>query len=371
MNYLNLNIRFASALVVGAVMLSSCHKDDKAKPSSNPTVTKVISGTSTDGQPKEVTEAPAGNVITLVGSGLEGINSIWFENANVPAGVKPAPVGPNPAMNTDNAITFRVPDTAWGGPSTVVLKNINGTEARFPLKVIALASVTQVSDYSYSGNQAITLTGNNLNGATATVKGSNAPLTVVSATKTQMIVSFPVGEAATSQIDITNSSGVTSYIPMFVNQNMANVVFSDTWGTTWGENSWGSAAKPTADQKQIGTMSVTKTFAKSNWHRIGFSTWSAPVKKSDNYKYISMWVKGGTINIDFWVVAQSVKGGDGTYNDALKFTVPKNVWTYLLVPLNSAALFESADQTQIIGFRLKGPDSGDEAIYFDDVMLVK
>src|SRR5215211_1267513 len=92
------NFLAIAALVV--IAASSCKKDTDGSPGSspgNPTMTGITPA-----------EAAGGAVVTITGSGLGGMRTIVFDKNNVPATFQPN-------LNSDNAILFRVPDTAFGG----------------------------------------------------------------------------------------------------------------------------------------------------------------------------------------------------------------------------------------------------------------
>src|SRR3982074_755577 len=70
-------------------------------------------------------EGAGGLVLTLKGSGLGDMRSIVFDKNNVPATFMST-------LNTENAIVFRVPDTAFGGMQNIVFTNSKGNKLSVP-----------------------------------------------------------------------------------------------------------------------------------------------------------------------------------------------------------------------------------------------
>ena len=77
-------------ILAAVAVFTSCTKKGSGTPTSN--------GIKPD-------SAASGVVLTLTGSGLANIRSVVFDKNNTPAAL-------NPNFNTDNAVIFRVPDTA-------------------------------------------------------------------------------------------------------------------------------------------------------------------------------------------------------------------------------------------------------------------
>lgn len=86
--------------------------------------------------------ASGGTLLTVKGSALGDIRSIVFDKNNAPASFYST-------LNTDNAILFRVPDTAAGGNQQIVLTNSEGTTLNIPFRVLAYPTVNSVSNYNF------------------------------------------------------------------------------------------------------------------------------------------------------------------------------------------------------------------------------
>src|SRR4051812_32450923 len=100
-----------SVLMAIVLVWTSCKKDDvtaNGEASGSPQANKI-----------KPDSAAAFDVLTLTGKGLGQITSIVFDNGNVPASF-------NPNFNTNEAVIFRVPDTANGGDQKIVFTNSKG-----------------------------------------------------------------------------------------------------------------------------------------------------------------------------------------------------------------------------------------------------
>jgi hypothetical protein len=346
---------FILAAVLGSgLLLASCTKEanNDKKASSSPAANAIDPGTG------------AGNtVLTLTGSGLDDMVSIVFDKGGVPASF-------NPNFNTDKSLIFRVPDTANGGPQNIIFTNRLGKSVSVPFNVIALPSVSDVSNYNYTGGTIITLTGNNLNDVTSAIlTGTTTAVTIVSKTKKQLVVSMPTTTINRSKMDITNSTGTITTTQEFINLDKAFKLFTDDYAPGFQDASWGDAGQISTTVYKSGTKSVYKKFAADNWHQIGFG-WTN-VDNSANYTYLSFWIKGASKDYTLWISTSTSVGGFASFNDNAKIAVPANVWTYFKIPLSQLNLWATGSAWNQIGWRIQGPSGQDETFYLDDVILVK
>jgi len=346
---------FIFALVLGSsLFMVSCTKEAAApkKASSSPKANAIDPATA------------AGNtVLTLTGSGLSDMVSIVFDKGNVPATF-------NPNFNTDGSVIFRVPDTANGGPQNIIFTNRLGKQVSVPFNVIALPSVTDVSNYNYTAGTQITLTGNNLNDVTTVIlTGTTTAATVISRTKKQLVISMPASTVNRSKLDITNSTGTITTTQEFVNLDLAFKIFTDDYAPGFQDASWGDAGQISSAVYKSGTKSVYKKFAADNWHQLGFG-WTN-VDNSANYTYLSFWIKGASKDYTLWISTSTSVGGFASFNDNAKIAVPANVWTYYKIPLSQLNLWATGTAWNQIGWRIQGPSGQDETFYLDDVILVK
>jgi len=342
--------------------ISSCQKDKSGIPegeaSSNPTGNLI-----------RPDSASANTVLTLEGSGLGEMRTIVFDNNNVPATF-------NPNFNTDKSLVFRVPDTAFGGPQNIIFTNSLGKQLIVPFRVIALPSVVSVSHYSFSAGEQITLTGNNLdNVSSVTFDVAGTAVTIVSKTRNTLVITMPASTVISTKLKITNASGTITTTQEFVNADQAFVFFRDTYHNGEGDASWGDAAVIKTDIKISGAASLAKKFAKGNWHNLGFGWGWIP---QGPYMNISFWIRGGLIDQEVWIFANSDggPGRDQAQPASNKIVVKAGVWQYFKIPLATLNLWASGtpangNTINKLGWFLKGPDNDDETLYLDDVMFIK
>ncbi len=333
--------------------ISSCRKEEKAgaEASANPQPSLIDPGTG------------AGNdIVTLKGSGLGDIVKVVFDNGNVPASF-------NPVFNTESAFVFRVPDTANGGQQNIVFTNRIGKEFSVPFNVIALPSISEVSNYNFTGGTIITLKGNNLLDVSSVVlTGDGTAVTILSQTKKELVIQMPASILNRSFLTITNATGPITTSQEFVNLDKAFKFFTDNYAPGYQDASWGDGGFISTTEFKSGTASVGKKYAAGNWHQLGFGWTNTP---NDGYTYLSFWIKGASKNYSLWISTQTSVGGFASFEPATKIDVPANVWTYFKIPVNTLNLWATGPAFNQIGWRIQGPDGQDETFYLDDVILVK
>ncbi|RYU90459.1 cell shape determination protein CcmA [Mucilaginibacter terrigena] len=344
------------AFMFAASVITSCTKEN-AKPaaaSSSPKADKI-----------KPDSAKGGEILTLTGSGLGEIQSVVFEKGNVPAPF-------NTVFNTDNALLFRVPDTANGGKQNIIITNKIGKQILVEFNVIALPVVSSVSNYNFTANTQITIAGNNLGDVTS-VKflGANDAITIVSQNKKELVIKMPDDATVDgAPLVITNSTGPITTTQIFENMDKAFTIFTDGYHNNFGDASWGDGGKIYTTEAKSGTSSVGKTYAKGNWHQLGFG-WNDINKASFDYQYMTFWIKGASSDYDLYISTNASAGGFASFNDYDKIKVPAKVWTYFKIPLSTLQLWSTANTWNQIGFRIQGPNDQDETFYIDDLMFVK
>ncbi|MCG2614392.1 hypothetical protein LZZ85_08880 [Terrimonas sp. NA20] len=349
---------WAMAVTVLAAGLSSCEKDKDGTP--EVAVGNMASGSIDPG------EAGGGALITLTGSGIGQIRSIMFEKNNVPAAFQPT-------LNTESYLIFHVPDTAFGGPQNIVFTNTDGKTLTVPFTVLAFASVASVSNYNFTTDTEITLTGNNLDDVTkVNFTGTTGNITIVSKSRKTLVIKMPATDIARSTLDITNSTGKTVTTQEFVNLDKALKIFTDGYGADFGDNSWGDGATISSTEFKSGTKSLTKTYAKGNWHVFGFANWWPGVASDPSYKYFSFWIKGGSADQTLYITGDKKAGGGfGNSDRSSPVNVPANVWTYFKFALSDLKLWQNGATFNQIGFWIPGPENADEKFHLDDVIITK
>lgn len=341
------------ACLAGVISFTACTKEEQsaAEASSNPVANKL-----------DPERASGNTVLTLTGNGLGDITSIVFEKGEVPAEF-------NPVLNTDNAIIFRVPDTANGGAQNIILTNRLGKQLMVPFNVVALPLVNTVSNYNFTNGTEITLVGNNLDDvSTVTLDGSTTAATIVSKSKKELVVKMPASTANSAKLVITNATGPYTTNQVFVNLDNAYKIFTEGYNNGFENGSWGPASVSTSFAKS-GTTSFKAGYNKGNWSADGFANWNG-IAPMPEYNFLSFWVKGASTDYTLYVTGDARAGGYGNSDRSVPITVPANVWTYFKIPMTTLELFKKGPMKQL-GFWIEGPEKQDEAFYFDDVILVK
>lgn len=338
----------------------SCQKDTDGSPQigpGNPVATKIMPDS-----------AAGGAAVTLTGTGLGDIRSIVFEKQNVPANFQST-------LNTDGAIIFRIPAEASGGKQNVIFTNSAGQKVSIPFKVLAYPTVSSVSDYIFTKGTVITLTGNNMDDVNTvavadSVKGISDAATIVSKSKTQLVVQMPASSLNRGTLAITNGTGRIRTKQEFINMDKAFKIFTDEYGAGYQDASWGDAGAISTKEAKDGKASATKTYQKGNWHLINFANWTG-VSYSADYTYLTGWIKGASADYSLYVTTDAGKGGFGDFNEANRIDVKAGTWTYFKIKLSDMDFWLPGKTLKQVGFRIKGPDKQDEAFYFDDILLVK
>ncbi|RYD87123.1 MAG: cell shape determination protein CcmA [Sphingobacteriales bacterium] len=340
-------------LLLAALIITSCKKDDESKASANPTV-----------NPMDSTQGAPGAVVTITGKGLAGIKSIVFETNSVPAPF-------NPVFNNDNAIVFRVPDTAYGGEQNIILTNALDVQIKVPYKVIALPSVIAASNYNFTGGTQLTLIGNNLDDVVSvTLESDNQEATIVSKKRGELVITMPNTEEINTTLTITNATGPITTSQQFVNFDKAYTMFTEDYDNGFQNASWASASISTTEAKS-GSNSFKMTYPAGNWTQFGFGWSDIPKSVETEYNYLTFWIKGASKDYSLYIWSSASPGGNGTFEDYNKILVPKDVWTYFKIPLTQLKLWANGNSYNQLGWRIQGPDGADETFYLDDAAFVK
>jgi len=336
--YLNLSL----LLLASAVTISSCTKDSDGSPEAK-AGTPVFTAISPD-------SAAGGNVITLTGTGLGDMRSIVFDNNNVPASFYTT-------LNTETAIVFRVPDTAYGGPQNIIFTNSKGTTLTVPFKVLAYPNVSTAFPTDFVAGTEVTITGNNLDDVTSvTIDGTSDAATIVSKTKKQLVIQMPASSVARGNLLITNASGDLVTTQEFVNVSQAATVFSDQLDNGFQNWGWGGTFAPSSEALISGAASMKAAYDPSGaWG--GMQLGGGSINLS-GYKYFTFWAKGADEdkNVQFWL----------NWNNVKVVTISANKWTYFRYEL--AVDYPGVSAVDNVTFQIF--DAG-KTIYFDNIMFVK
>ncbi len=346
--------RFALMLLLASSVLGACTKEeDKPEASENPRANAL-----------EKAEGSAGDVITVTGDNLAGIRTILFEKDSVSAPF-------NPVLNNDRAVVFRVPDNAVGGEQNVILTNSLNKQITVTYRVIALPTVTEVSNYNFVPNgPALTLKGNNLGDVTSvTLEGTSAAAVIVSQSKSELVITMPETTVNSAKLVITNSTGPITTNQVFVNMNNAFKIFTDDYENGFVNGSWGPA-DISGDFFKSGSKSFKAGYNKGNWSADGFAYWDG-LANMPEYTHLSFWVKGASANYTLYLTGDQRAGGYGNSDKTIPLNIPANVWTYFKIPMSTIKFWEKGAAMKQFGFWIEGPDAQDEVFYFDDVIFTK
>jgi len=313
----------------------------------------------------EITPAQGASneLLTLTGSDLNDIVTIYFETNNVKAEF-------NPNFNTGGAILFRVPAEAVPGQQNIVLTNRGGTQLTVPFNVLGFADVTDVTTYNFQENTEITLTGKNLADVEQVVfTGTTTEVPILSKTATSLTLKFPATTLTETTLTITNAAGDATPAQSFVAIDNAFKLFTDDYGAGYQDASWGPSGITTTVFKN-GSASKFISYNKGNWSQDGFGWTDTP---NDGYKFLSFYIKGGSQDYNLYIWSAAQPGGFDTYEDFKKIVVPAEVWTYFKIPVSTLKLWGENGTTSWnqMGWRIQGPDSQDETFHLDDVIFIK
>lgn len=165
------------------------------------------------------TTGTAGTVVTITGTNFSGTTAVRFGGVAATVFVE----------NSATQITATVPSGALSGPISVTTPLGTGTSATNFTVTATPPSITSFTPSEGKVGGSVTITGTNLNGATAvTFNGALATFTVNSAT--QITATIPTG-ASTGPIGVTTPEGSTASTTAFVVRHVRTITL-DVGGRT-------------------------------------------------------------------------------------------------------------------------------------------
>lgn len=324
--------------------LFSCKKESDGSPENNagnPTLTAITPG-----------EAAGNTIVTLTGNGLGQMRSIVFDKNNVPATFQPN-------LNTETALVFRVPDTAFGGQQNIIFTNSEGRTLSVPFKVIALPTVATISPIDFEQGTAITITGNNLDDVSKVViEGTATEATIVSKERKKLVVTMPSTTVDRVKLRITNSSGERLSDIELTNMGRALKLFTEGFGPGVQDWSWSNEHAASTNEAYMGTQSLRAVF--------GAGSYGAISLRYDNnlpfssYTYLTFWAKGGSADMQLSIWPDMASAPTRTV------TIPANVWTYFKIPIS----YMNTAVSQRLNMQGMNPTTN-QTIYFDNILFVK
>jgi hypothetical protein len=330
-------------LVLGlAFIFYSCEKDTDGSPgikSGNP----VSNGIFPD-------SAAGGDIVTLKGSGLGDMVSIVFDKQDVPAPFYST-------LNTETAVVFRVPDTAFGGPQNIVFTNRAGKQLIVPFRVLAYPGVTTAFPTDFQAGTVVTLTGSNLDDVTnVVIDGTTDQATIISKTRMQLVISMPATTVNRGKLKITNATGARVPELEFVYVPQATPVFTEQLESGFQNWGWGGTYDASTDVFITGTKSLKAAYdANGTWGGLQLGGGSINLA---GHKYFTFWAKGADVdkNVQFWL----------NWGNQKTVTIPANKWTYFRYEL--AIAYPGVTAVDNVTFQIV--EAG-KTIYFDNIMFVK
>jgi hypothetical protein len=297
----------------------------------------------------------------------------------------------NRALNSDNTLIVSIPLTVptAGAAATnklTVVTLYGKTDFSFTT-LTPPPTIATISDFDFWSGSQITIAG--VGFATVTgvgITGTTATATIVSQTDGQIVLQFPVATVTQANLVFSYSSaGKTSTVTtkqVFNDLDNAYQIFvGNQFQNSWVDASWSGPSGPSNAASHIGTASLVATYPSNGWKIEGWAAWNNPVKfvYDPSYKYLSFWVKGGSVDYTLNIEGDKMVNGYGQ-NGNFPIIVPAKVWTFFKIPLgaptsNSPALLNlwaTGSPAQQLGFFLKGKSTDpDETMYFDEVAFIK
>jgi hypothetical protein len=342
-------------LLFTGLTMNSCKKNSTSAPHVNPIDPDSAAGNAT---------------LYVTGSGLSDITSILFSNDSVPA-----PFNNN--FNTDGAIIFRVPDTAFGGPQNIIFTNKRGQVFSTPFNVLAFPNIKTVSNYNFNTGDTLTLTGSNLEAVTSVAYlSSKTQAKILSESHHTLQVVMPASTNNTEQLVLTNATGSDTATQQFVNRANAFIIYAKgNYGDNIALDAWGSATQSTT--VTLGSYpTYAATYSGGSWNANGFANWNAPYFPSSGYQNFTFWVySDGTAAYTFYITSAGAAAGYGNSDVSNPITIPPQTWTYFNLNISKLGIAtnSSASFNQLGWMIQNGLPSGAAPVtlYFDDVMFTK
>ncbi len=325
------------------ILFTACKKDSDGSPdykTGNPAVTDGIRPDSGSG----------GTMLTLNGQGLGQMRSIVFDKKNVPAPFQST-------LNTETAVIFRVPDTAYGGAQNIIFTNADGKTLSVPFRVLAYPVASTVFPTDFEAGTTVTITGSNLDDVTAVViNGTTDAATIVSKTRGKLVITMPASSVNRGFLKLTNATGSVVAAQEMVNVAKASIVFDEALQNGFQDWGWGGTYTASVDDKITGAKSFKGAFDPAgSWGGIQLGGGNINITTE---KYFTFWAKGADIDKNVNV--------NLNWSNTKTITIPANKWTYF--KYNLATDFPGTTSVNTVVFQINGDG---KTIYFDNIMLVK
>lgn len=311
------------------------------------------------------TEGNLQNMYAIIGTNLANVTTVSFNGVSVYF---------NKALGSDSTILVSIPKTTPAGPAQSNLLSVTTLYGKVDYKFVILLpppTVTDVSNYNFSGGSEITLTGIGLGSVTDVQLGtSSSKAAIVTKSDTELTIKMPATTLASTTLLLTYPEGEVAQKQVFVNLDEAYKFFTEDYGTGWGGNFWGSGEISSGTAKS-GVKSLKLNYSKGNWSANGVANWSPGLSNTGGYNYLSFYIKGGSQDYTLYITGDKRAGGYGNSDQSDPITVKASVWNYYKIPLSILGLWANGSPSNALGFWIKGPDAQDESFFVDDWILVK
>jgi hypothetical protein len=331
-----------------------------------------------------------GNLYVVYGTNLGSTTKLTINGANVYF---------QRALISDNSIIFTLPTNVpyvQPQPNTLVITTLHGS-ATYKFTVLPPPpTITVVSDFDFVANSQITLSGKGFASVSAIkLRQTGDPITIVSQNDSTLVMKMPASSTVTeSTLLFTYTSGAntgaqTASSAVFNDLDNAYTIFDlNNFQNSWADNSWSGPSGVSTNASHSGTASARVQYPAGGWQIEGWANWYPSIAYDPSYKYLTFWVKGGTVAHTLVLVGDQMVGGYNQVQNANAYpaqlvTVPAGVWTYFKIPLAAPSTAFSKTATLLnfwangtpakqLGFFLQGM-SGDvnETMYFDEVAFLK
>jgi hypothetical protein len=307
----------------------------------------------------------------------------------------------NRGLMTDNSIVIQVPpNTPYLGSQatdSLIVTTLYG-KASYKFSILPPPPTPATySDYDFWSGSQISLTGVGFAAVSSVgLTGTAATASIVSKTDTTLVLQFPSTTVSRASL-VFNYSSLGTPATVLATQELVNldnaltIFYKNDFQNSWQDNSWShpSGTSTEATHSFGGTSSIRANYPAGGWQIEGWAGWSGPqggLPYDPAYKFLTFWVKGGTVDHTLVLVGDKMPGGYGQVQNASAIPIqlikaPKGVWTYYKIPLGTAnnatqlpfwGASPAGVTAQQLGFFLQG-QNGDvnEVMYFDEVGFVK
>ncbi len=254
-----------------------------------------------------------GNYYVLMGSNLGSTTKIAINGVSIYF---------NRAFNSDNAVIFSIPATVpyvQPQPNTIVVTTLHGT---FTYKFTTLPpppTITGTSDFDFQANTQITLTGKGFASVSAVkLRATGDAISIVSQNDSTLVMKMPASSAATeSTLLFTFTSGANAAAQaastaIFNDLDNGYIIFADNnFQNSWSDNSWSGPSGVSTAASHSGTASAEASYPAGAWQIEGWANYYPSIAYDPTYKFLTFWVKGGTVTHTLVLVGNQMVGGYG------------------------------------------------------------